>query len=253
MLNLLATDVGAIVDIVALVILLLFALAGFIRGFMQTMIKVFGKILSLVLAVLLCTTVANFLEGQFGLVTTLSNAMGNMFKQLLGESLANATIAEISEGSLQQVGVAGFLISIVLSFKGESGIPMDTTVGEILSPTFGYYTTMVLSILILYILFRIVFGIIGRIIGDMRAPKPLKIIDRLLGFILGAIGAVITIEILLIIISVIPISFVQEVNVYIQQSKVAKLISDTNLIGVLLNSISFNEVITYVKGLLQVA
>ena len=72
---LLTTNLSATVDIVALIFVGVFALWGLIRGFTKTFFSAFGTMLSLLFAVLLCSTVANFLQEKFALVTTISESV----------------------------------------------------------------------------------------------------------------------------------------------------------------------------------
>ena len=70
---LLTTTGGAIVDIVALILFVGFAINGAKKGFIKSLISTFGSIISLFVAILLCSSVANFLENQFGFATQIGS------------------------------------------------------------------------------------------------------------------------------------------------------------------------------------
>ena len=73
--NLLAVNLPVIVDAVAIFFVATFTIIGYAKGFVKQFVSAFGTILSLLLAVLLCTSVATFLQSQFGFVETVSKSI----------------------------------------------------------------------------------------------------------------------------------------------------------------------------------
>ena len=53
---------GAIVNIVAIALIALFAIFGLAKGFTKTVLKTFGTIAAILIAILLCGKIAVFLE-----------------------------------------------------------------------------------------------------------------------------------------------------------------------------------------------
>ena len=250
MFNLLTTNYGAIVDIVALVFLLGFALRGLIVGFAKSFVSLFGTIISLLLAVLLCPSVAKFLESEFSLVTTISGSLGNTLNKIFGETIMNTTLEHATEEALGNAGVGGWLISIVLLFKDDINVPTNITLNELLCPTFSYYIVMLIAILVLFILFKILLFLLGEIVKKLYAISLVKHIDRTLGLVLGIISGIIYMEFLIMLISIIPIGFVQEVYGYILSSKIASFINNLNLFNSIMSSISINDVVSFVKTII---
>ena len=237
MYNLLAADLSAIVDIVALVFVLVFALWGAIRGFTKTFFSVFGTIIGLLLAILLCSSVANFA----GILT-----------DILGDKLMNTTLSQATTEYLEEQGVGSLIISIILSSQNESSIPMDTTLNQIICPAFAYYVVAILAAVVLFIIFKIIFFLIGAVVKSWYKNKIIARFDRLLGFALGLLHGVVVLELLIMIISILPISFIQDVYTAIQISKFANFIEDINLYKAIIKTISSANVVNVIKSIVAV-
>lgn len=250
MLNLLSSNIGAIVDGVALGFLALFALFGLIKGFVNTVFKVCGTLFSILLAALLCSTVAGFLQEQFGLINTISDWLSGVLGSLFGEELMATPLSSANEGALANAGVAGFVIKIVLSLQGDKSIPEGTTLSQIVCPAFAYYIVIIVAFIVLYILFKIIFRIIRNIILNFFEFKPLKLLDKLLGFVFGAVRGVLNFEILVTFITAIPIAIFQDISAAIQVSSVAKIFMDINLSGILMSAFANIDVSGFVKAIL---
>ena len=252
MLNLLSSNVSAIVDGVALGFLALFALFGLFKGLVNTLFKVCGTLFSILLAALLCSTVAGFLQEQFGLINTISDWLSGVLGSLFGEELMSAPLSSATEGALSEAGVAGFVIQIVLSLKGDKNIPEGTTLSQIICPAFAYYIVIILAFIVLFILFKLIFKILSNIILHFFEFKPLKILDKLLGLIFGAVRGVLNFEILVTFLTAIPIAIFQDVSAAVQVSSVAKIFMDINLSGILMSAFANIDVASFVKAIVTV-
>lgn len=247
--NLLATNVGAVVNVVALVLMLAFALVGLSKGFVKTFFSIFGTILSLFLSILLAPSVASFLERGTSVVTTVAEGVQGLVQNLVGKDALGMTIQAVTESSLQQAGVGGWVISLILSLKGLEGIPLDTTVGELIGPTFAYYIVVILSVIVLFVLFKIILFVVSKIVKSLYSIKLVATIDRTLGLLMGAINGVVTINLIMLILSMIPIGFVQNLYITLSASSVLSFLSKIDIYGYLLSSISTNNLATFIKGI----
>lgn len=247
--NLLTVNVGAIVNVVALVLLLAFALVGLSKGFVKTFFSIFGTIISLLIAILLAPSVATFLQNSTSLATSITEGTQGFIQNLIGPDAMNMTIQSVSENSLQQAGVAGWIISLILSFKGVEGIPLDTTVGELLGPTFAYYIVVVISVVILFIILKIILFVISKIVKSLYRIKLIAALDKSLGFVIGAINGIVTINLIMMILSIIPIGAVQNIYNILSSSSVIFFMSKIDIYGLLLNNISANNLVSFVKGI----
>ena len=245
---LLTTNLSATVDIVALIFVGVFALWGLIRGFTKTFFSAFGTMLSLLFAVLLCSTVANFLQEKFALVTTISESVSVALSDAFGAELMNATLRDVSAGYLENAGLNGLLVELVLSMQTE--LPLDTTLNMIICPTVSYYIVLIISVIALFIIFKIIFFLIGEIVKKLYKNRTIATFDKFFGFALGLLHGIISLELIIMAISVIPIPILQDVYSAIQTSTFANFIEDINLFNLIINAVIKSDVFDFVKGLI---
>ena len=255
--NLLAANLPVIIDVVAIVFVLAFTIYGHSKGFVRQFVSAFGTILSLLFAIMLCSSVANFLQSQFGFVETVSKSVGGVVSKMIGADASQITLAQLMDEQgrqiLEQKGMATWMINIVMVFvaDGAEGVPMDTTVYEILCPTIAYYVVLVIAVIALFIIFKILFYVLGKYAKKLHEVKFIAVFDKTLGMILGLACGIIYFEIIIMIIGIIPIQAVQNVHATIEQTVIASFISKINLYNVILNAISSTKVIYFVKNLLS--
>ena len=250
---LLAMSGSAIVDIVALALILGFAIYGATKGLINTLIKTFGTIIAVVLAVLFCGKFAVFLEDKVGIITFFSEKVSGITEKIFGAEVVNMTLAEVesAEHLLSSSGnkLSLFIINIILKIKGE-GVSESLTVNEVLAPTFAYYISIVITGVALFILFKIALFFIGRLITKLHRFKPLGALDKILGLLFGIIEGVVWIQIAASIVAVIPLGFIQTLNEYIVGSTLVNLINKFNILGLLLGAFNGTKVVEVVKSIL---
>ena len=247
---LLTTNYSAIVDIVALVFIFIFALWGCMRGFTKTFFAVFGKIIALILAVLLAPTAANFLQEKFSVVTSLSGSVNGVLTSMFGEQIMGVTLEQATSDYLSSAGLAGFIIEIILTLRADTSVPTSTTLAQIVAPTFAYYIVVIICVIAFYIIFRLIFFFISEIINKWHKWKPIASIDESLGFALGIINGIISLEFLILAIKIIPIALFQDIYAAIQTSTVAGFIENINVFSIIINSLSTFNITSVIKGLI---
>lgn len=241
---------SAVIDIVALLFIALFALFGFLKGFTKTFISVFGTIASIIIAVLLAPALAELLQNSFSVVNTLTGSVAEALGNLFGEQVMNMPLSQATEQSLSQTGLAGFIIKIVLQVKDQGAIPLDTTLNQIICPTFAYYIVLIISAVAVFILTKIVFLIIRKLVKLAYACEIVRNVDRLLGLFLGIINGIFNLELIILAISIIPLAFFQDIYAGIQLSIFANFIEDINLYAMLLDVISGPNVIGAIENII---
>ncbi len=245
-----ANTSSAIIDIIALIFLAGFALWGFIRGFAKTFVSIFGTIISLLFAVLLAGSVASFLESEFGFATSIADGIEGVASGIFGEQLMNTTLDNATSEMFADSGFGGLILTLVLAFKNDLTIPTDVTISELVCPTISYYVVMLISIVVLFILFKILMFLIGEVIQKMHSFSTVRHTDKILGFILGLISGITHAQLIFLAISIIPIDFIQELYLLIQQSSVATFIESINIYSKIINYISIEDVVTFVKSMI---
>ena len=241
---------GAIVDIIALVFLVVFALRGLIRGFAKSFVDTFGSIISLVIAILLSSTVTNFLESSFSLVTVIGDGIEGALGGVFGEELMNTPLSQINSEILSKSGFGGWLITIILTITTDME-GANLTLGEILSPTIAYYIVVVISVIVIFILLKLVMKLFAGIVEKLYALPFVKAADKLLGLAFGILSAVIYLQLAYTVLGLIPLGFVQDIFVEVQASTVMQTINKINLFGLILSKISVGDISSIIKNALK--
>lgn len=231
------TTISAVMDGVALLLLIIFAVKGAKKGFVKTFFGVFGTIISLILAALLCAAVAKVLESKFGLVTTISGWVSGKLDGIFGAEAMSIPLSEATEEHLSAAGVSGFLIKIILSID-TSTIEGDPVLREVLSSVFGFYITAGICAIGLFIIFKLILFIIGSIFQRLHDMPVIGSVDKLLGFALGIIQGAIVIEIIVSLIGIIPIDAVQNLSVEIPNTILTSFLNDINIYHIIIRAIS---------------
>ena len=246
---LLATTGGAIVDLVALSIIVVLTVLGIKYGFVKTFVTTFGTLISFLLSALLCSVVANFLERQYGFVSTISVWLNGALSELFGPEIMDTTLEQATQNGLQNGGVAIWIVSIVLNLKGDATMPTNVTLNQIISPALAYYIACAIAFIGLFILLIIAFFIIGDLSKKLHEVKLTEMMDKTLGGILAFSESLLLIDILIIIINAIPLPFMQTVAFEIGNSVITSFLCNVNLVGLLFELITNNGIINFIKSL----
>ena len=249
MFNILFSSISATIDIIALIFILFFAIYGAIKGFTKTFFSLFGTFIGLLLAVLLSPAVAKFMQSEHGVVNSLSNELSGVVSNLFGENIMSIKISEVSSGSSKLTGLSGYVVSTILSMQ-TNAFPPETTVGEVLCPVFAYYIVLILSVVVLFIIFKLIFAVVCAIIKDAHKFISVARFDKTLGFFSGIIHGIISLELLIMIISIIPLPFIQNIYLNIQHTVITKFLEDINLFELIIRGISQSNVIETIKSLI---
>lgn len=247
---LLSASPGLITDLAIIVLLFVFAVIGCHKGFVKSFISTFGSFLSIIIAVLLCSTVATFLESKFSLITTISDSVFGLLSKIFGEEVMQLTLNQADNVTLGETNLTAWIIKIIIDLKGTGELPLDIPLGQIISPIFGYYITCVISVLGLFILLKIVFFIIGEIVKKLHKIKLIGAVDKLLGLVFGFFKGIITIQLLMMIIRIIPISFFQQAVVFLGESSIVSLIESINIFSYILSALSSINITEIIKTIL---
>ncbi len=245
MTNILSSSLCATIDIIALIFILVFALHGAIKGFTKTFFSLFGTFIGLLLAVLLAPSVVKFMQSKHGLISSFANELDGVVTNLFGKNVLSIKISDANKATLTSAGLGGYIASIILSLKTGSYSP-DATVGDALCPTFAYYIVLILSVVVLFILFKLIFAVLCSLVKDAYKNKKVEKFDKTLGFFLGIVHGIIIFELVIMIISIIPLNFFQNIYANIQISTIAKFIADINMFNLIITAISQNNVINII-------
>ena len=247
MLNLLSsTNLGAIIDSVALIVILVFAVVGVVQGLTKSFVSSFGGIISIILAGLLCSSMAKFLESQHGLITNFANKLSTVTKGIFGD-IVDVQIGEANENLLSEAGIALWLIKFIFSVKGD--LPPTTTINTIICPIFAYYVTAIICLIVLYILFRLFFILLSKVISDLYVFKLVEATDRVLGLALGIFKGILVVQLVLLLINALPINFFQQISLSLNNAPFANFINNINIFDLIIKLLSKGNITEIISNI----
>lgn len=229
MFDLLSSTVTApavIVDIAAIVIILIMAIVSGVKGFMKCLIGFIGTVMSIVLALLFCKAVSSFFQNQFGWLSSLSDFFCERFSSL---DAFNVPISDASE--LTDMNVPAFIVSVVIEAFSSSPIPEGATAAELIAPVLAQYLLNIISFAIIFLLIKLICFILNKTLGEVVRGIPLvRSVNALLGFLVGAVEAVLLICAVLAVISLIP---ADGLNDFIATTTIVHFFYENNFAGLL--------------------
>jgi len=196
------------VDLVILLILAIALLAGYYRGVIYSAINVGVSILSFAMALLLCTTLS-------GVVQKRQNLYEMMLYYFEGYEYINETSVELVHVSVSQIGDRE--LSVVVK-NADMPSPFDSAVtnnvkkqvyesrsiyslGDYFNQTIVDTVLNILSLLLLFLIFRLLFGFILRLIDFGAAGLPrLKRFDVPIACGIGLLHGVFLVSVLFMLV-----------------------------------------------------
>ena len=241
-------ELPLIVDLVFIGLLLLFALYGLSKGFAAQLIGFVGGIICFVLAIVLAAKAEVYLQNTFGLTNVLSKYYEDTLPKLFDNSMLNMTLEEFRNYVGSNWGVPQFILKLLVDLLN-GGVPESTTVIDTLAPALGYYTAVAAGFLVMYIVLRILFAIISKQVGNVVKLPVLGTVDRVLGVVLGVARGLLTALIVLSIINVSPFSFLTDVKIAIENSKIVSLFAGIDIFAYITLSLQPIEYIRQYLGI----
>lgn len=216
-------------DLAFFLILLLGTALGAYKGFVKGVCSLAGKVASLVIAVTFCVSFANFLELCFHMTTAIANGIAGAIvnNEALAVGLPNEITGAEIEGALKAIGVEGFPAwFIALNFKNAELIPAGTTAAAMIGSVLAKWISIVISFVVLILIVRLGAVLLSKGLGAITsAIAPLRVVDQVLGALLGLAKACVWIFILLLICNWLPIDGLHD---YIRSSGVVGAIFDSD-------------------------
>ena len=203
LLNLNVAVLPLILDLVAVIVLLIFAIRSAKKGFVACVIGLLSTIVAGVLAFLLVNSVLSWTGGIFGLQGKLTSACTGAFGKIAG---FNVDIS--SEGlraSLSGKNLPAFLVNTIVDGIGNNTVPQGTTVAKLVGGTVGELIAKLIAFLLAFVVLKLVLKIVGNLLSGVISSLPIVgALNGLLGFATGILQGACTICVVLSIISLIP-------------------------------------------------
>lgn len=213
--NLLASLQAAnIVEIVCALVLLIFAFAGAKKGFIRCFFGLISTLVALILAITLASSISGLLNSLFDMNGFFSRWLEKSV--LTGKSFAVDISAGGIEAALADASLPGFVKDVIMKNVSEiNTLEPGTTLGQVVSPVLAQFIGLLISGILIFIVSKLLLFIIQKILTKIVTSWSLaSALNGFLGFLVGALKAMIFICIILAILSLIPsdgvINFIDE-------------------------------------------
>lgn len=177
-----------IIDVAFFVLPILGILLGIRRGFVKGVMRVASKWVSLIVAFAFCVSFANLLEQWFHMTTAITNgiagalAKNEAYAVTLPNTVQGADIFE----ALGETGI-GIVSRWLIAWSFASvEIPAGTTPALLLGSVFSKWISIVISYILLILLIRFGAMLIAKLFSAViDHVAPLRVVNQVLGGILG--------------------------------------------------------------------
>jgi uncharacterized membrane protein required for colicin V production len=220
----------AMLDAVAIILLILALITGAVKGFANQAMAMFGFVATLILSFILCGKLATFINGNVPAIT-------NLVKGLVEKALGFSSETLKSEQALREVlsnsTIPAFLHELIVSIVVESNFEIS-----IIDTITGWALNLV-SFGILLIIFTIGLKLLKKIINSIASIPIISSVDAVLGMVFSAFKCLIVIMIVLSLASALfPLNnYLKPDGVTCYLNKALELITNSSLIKNLISSI----------------
>lgn len=194
----------ALVDIIALIVLVIAGIIGLSRGFLRQVLSMLGLVAGIILAIIFCDELVALVSEKIpALPKAIEDliAKSSAFKDLTG----TFTNEEQIVASLQNSSIPAFLHQTIAKAIAESGFELQIV--KVFTTWALYVIVFIATVLISLLL----FAIIKKILYGLTKIRLIGFVDKLLGF---AFSVALTLINLMIIFTI--LSLFMNINAYIQ-------------------------------------
>ena len=194
----------AVIDIIVIAVLVVFAIIGMVKGFLNTLLSLFSTLASFGVAVFCAKPVSKFFNNVFNLVGFISSKLiGTLTGSITpfqtaetnGQTLADMTGAQIkeyfaSDGLSFQERIFSLFIDDSATFEyAESAAASDQNVVKFIAEHLAAIISVVVSAIIVFILIKIAVLLLSKLFNAITKIRAINGIDRTLGLLVGVIKA----------------------------------------------------------------
>ncbi len=192
----------AVIDIIVIAVLVVFAIIGMIKGLLNTILSLFSTLASLSVSILCAKPVSKFLNSIFNIVggiggkiaSSLSGSIipfqaaeeaGSPISELTGEALKNYLAQETFQERIYRLFIED---SKVFEFS-ESATISDQTVVQYIGERIAAIIAVVIAVIVVFILIKIAVLLLSKLFNALSKNRAINGLDRTLGLLVGVIKA----------------------------------------------------------------
>lgn len=235
----------AVVDIVLIAVLLLFAIIGTVRGFFKALFSIIGTAGSVAIAIVCAKPVSAFLNSLFDMV-------GFFSKTVAGAITGVLPVFETTTATTDLATIPSYL-KIFMNSATTEYANTEALCAEI-STTIGGFISIAISVIIIFILVRLALALLSKLFSFATKAGLGRGLDKILGFAFGLAKGALLISVLFGIVFLLKgVPFVANtvIDTVISKSVVANwgYINISQLISGWIGSIDFNALIQSIFGI----
>lgn len=197
------------IDVGIILIVLVFILIGLWKGFVFSILSLFSSTVNFFISLVLVRPTTNLLNNWFGFEGALTNGFASKLTSMhagFNTNMVGMTKDEIASHITTTFAESRFpfkgLFQSMLKITPEK-IEGKTscTLNDILSKSLGSFFSLIITFVVIFALIYLILFIIGRISKKAHEVNGIRAVDRILGFVFGAIKGIIVICLIFGIIS----------------------------------------------------
>lgn len=185
-----------LVDILAIVLILIYASVGFYKGALRMLFSIFRLTLLLILSYYLAGVLCENLVGS-SLYLHLADIIENLCDNLVPGEFSS--MSEVLEGvGLLSNGVLRIILEMILKDITFDGV---MSFGELVAPSITKIVLKVILFIIIFFVFSVLFKIINYFIKKSTKVLGIGKLNRVAGFLLGGLKGIVVAMVIFIVLS----------------------------------------------------
>ena len=180
------------VDLIALTVILVFAVVCARRGFVDCFFGFISTLVAILLAFLLMKSFVRITNGVFGLQDLIERGCEKALLKIKGFDL------DISAQGIEQTmqgKIPKFLIGIVIENIAKGDAPVGTTVASVVAQTLSGYAINFITWLLLFFLAKLLIRFVERFLSAIVSRLPIVgTLNTLLGLLVGVLEGVLIVS-----------------------------------------------------------
>ena len=210
-------------------------IVGAKKGFVEYFFKLISTVLALFVAIILADQLLGWTDGLFG----LSEKIGESFSEKFAAG-GEMNKYILSSSQLEELGLPEALTKLLVSYyeKGYGGQNVmfnPPTAAMVLGGAIGHLLALVIAGLVIFIIVKIWLRMIRKSMTELvEKVAAIRVLNSILGTVLGALQTLITIWFYLYLISLLPVT---GINTFIANCTVLGAIADHNILMSLIAAI----------------